>query len=158
MELSPIPAYLFNKLHRVVTRLEPWGILLALIAFSVDYQDRIEERKERQIERTMRAWQIVASKNIPGHAKSESIVYLGGKGLLVNANLPDLELSGSGLRNTDLGGADLRGSKLSKADLFSANLKDVELNGATLRSTDLSVVADLSGADLSRADLSLIHI
>ncbi len=56
----------------------------------------------------------------------------------------------------------LRGRKLTNADLFRANLRLADLRGANLRRADLRRAdlrrADLSGANLVVADLSLADL
>jgi hypothetical protein len=59
----------------------------------------------------------------------------------------ETDLSGADLRGTNLGRADLRGANLGRADLRGANLDGADLRGANLDG------ADLSGADLDGADL-----
>ncbi len=48
--------------------------------------------------------------------------------------------------------ADLRGTNLSRADLFAADFSEADLRGVDLRRTDL-IGADFSEADLSEANL-----
>jgi uncharacterized protein YjbI with pentapeptide repeats len=63
------------------------------------------------------------------------------------------DLRGAKLSGADLSEADLRGAKLSWADLSEADLSDANLSGAKLSGAVLSE-ADLRGAVLSWADLS----
>lgn len=79
------------------------------------------------------------------------------------ARLPQVNLSGADIRNSDLIGAmlqraNLSGCHLNPSHLYHANLKQADLsrallNGANLRGANLSG-ADLSHADLDRAILS----
>lgn len=79
------------------------------------------------------------------------------------ARMPQVNLSGADIRNSDLMGvmlqkANLSGCFLNPAHLYHANLIQADmtralLNGASLRGANLTG-ADLSGADLDRAILS----
>ena len=71
---------------------------------------------------------------------------------------PGAKLGGADLRVSNLSGADLRGADLSKADLrmailLGANLSGANLSGANLRYAVLQN-ADLSGANLDGADIT----
>ena len=78
--------------------------------------------------------------------------------VLDNADLRNVELSGSDLIETDLSGADLRGARINNADLSSADLRNCNLSGTQIKFTYLYGVnlrgANLSGADLSGSDFS----
>lgn len=87
--------------------------------------------------------------------------------ILQGANLRNVDLEGADLREADLRGADLQGAYLKDADLSGVNLAKAKLKGADLRRAKfgvytrkdkrnqqiLKVAADLTWADLSRADL-----
>jgi uncharacterized protein YjbI with pentapeptide repeats len=85
----------------------------------------------------------------------------------LGADLSGADLSGAKLQGADLFGAKLQGADLSGADLSGAKLQGADLSGAKLRPISafsrafispgapfVSLVADLSGADLSEANLS----
>lgn len=82
---------------------------------------------------------------------------------LSNARMPQVNLSGADIRDSDLMGAMLQKANLAgcylnpchlyHANLVQANLNRALLNGANLRGANLAE-ADLSGADLDRAVLS----
>lgn len=74
------------------------------------------------------------------------------------ATLNEADLSGAGLRNSQLGAASMMNTLLVNADLAYANLRFAnlsyaDLQGASLFGSNLSE-ADLSYADLSHADLA----
>jgi len=87
---------------------------------------------------------------------------------LSGAGLPEAKLSGANLRwvdltETDLNGADLRGTDFRGAHLIEANLNAAHLDGADLSGAILSGAnlrgvnlssANLSGADLTEANLN----
>lgn len=99
-----------------------------------------------------------------------------------HARIPQVDLSGSDIRDSDFMGAMLRRSNLSgcfmnsvhmyRANLREANLSDVLMNGANLRGADLRDAnlenanldrsifsdADLTGANLSGANLSRCNL
>jgi WD40 repeat protein len=74
-----------------------------------------------------------------------------------NCNLRGANLTGFGLENADLKGADLRGANLhgvvlDHADLSGANLQDADLGGAWLERANLQG-ANVDGANLEQAKL-----
>jgi uncharacterized protein YjbI with pentapeptide repeats len=179
---------LFLRAHRAVKEIEPWGILLAvvvlvlsLVAFWIDYRDRVEER-------TVRAWQLLTTRAPGNSGKTAALEYLNREdGLFCDADgclltlksrtplfgidlsrsdepgipgayLPGVRLPGADLRFANLGSAwlsnsDLRGADLRGADLSDSDLSGADLRGANLRGLNLSG-ALMRGANLSGADLS----
>ena len=153
------------QVHELVKKLEPWGILLAVLAFGLDYTNRIEER-------TVRAWQLLTTQAPGNSGKIEALQYLNNPDglfcvqrwrvcliqlkaptLLIGIDLSQLDNGtpedpnddppGAYLINVDLHSASLEGAVLTGANLFSANLKgaylaEVNLNGATLFDADLN--------------------
>lgn len=145
-------AALFSWLDKGVRRVEPWGILIAVIAFAVDYSDRVGER-------TVRAWQLVTT-TAPGNSgKREALEYLNSQdgivlfGYCIAFCKERTPLVGVYLQTTFLRAADLRGADLRKVELGGANLVDADLRNARLSDANLRA-ADLRGANLSGADLS----
>lgn len=148
--------------------IEPWGVLLAviglvvtLIAFWIDYSDRIEER-------TVRAWQLLTEEASGNSGKSAALQYLNGEDGLCLAGwclyvmkpripLTGIDLSPPGQAQRAIGhepsGVYLRGVKLPGADLSQANLSGADLARANLAGSNLRQ-ANLSGARLGRANLS----
>src|SRR6266508_5166273 len=66
------------------------------------------------------------------------------------------ELGGRCETITDLTHADLRGADLTRADLFGADLTRATLKDADLVGTKLTGGANLTGADMSGANLRLV--
>ena len=78
---------------------------------------------------------------------------------LRGSNFSEADLSESDLQGADLREVDFRGSSLLGADLHAANVGKAILNGADLRNANLTSVSgllpkQLTGADLSGAELS----
>lgn len=168
----------WNRLHHRVKEAEPWGILLAviglglsLVAFWIDYSDRVEER-------TVRAWQLLTTKAPGNSGKIAALEYLKERVPLVRIDLStstdatQTRASGVYLRGINLEGADLLGAKFGYADLDNANLRGTNLLGADLGFTNMTGVslrdsnligADVTdtfliSADLTRADLALAKL
>ena len=179
-----------RRVHRIVVAIEPWGILLAAVAllmaviqFGLEYEDRINER-------TVRAWQLVTTPASGNSGKIDALEYLNKEdGLCIEwiqykkdpvclidfkPRIPlvgiDLSprntgraglsqhpvgvyLAGVNLNHANLNRANLSGAYLKEADLTGAGLAGAMLNGADLRGADLTS-ADLTSADLTSADLS----
>ncbi len=153
------PRRLAARLHRGMVAFEPWGVLVAIVAFLVsvaafwgDYSDRIEER-------TVRAWQLLTTRAPGNSGKGAALEYLNREdglfcaaglfGALDRVCLIQLKtftpLVGIDLSPPDDGG--------SGAYLVGVNLTGANLSGAYLTVADLSG-ADLSGTNLTKADLS----
>jgi len=163
--------------HRAVKAAEPWGILftvlglfLSLIAFILDYRDKVNER-------TVNAWQLVTSKAPGNSGKIQALEYLiksdGFFGYTfkqptplegidlsiqtrqVGTYLHEADLSGANFRFAKLNGANLSGAKLVGAILVGADLSEADLAQADLREADFSTFPDedVSGADYNEADL-----
>ena len=170
-----------RRLHRAVVAIEPWGILLAVVAllmavgqFWVDYEDRVAER-------TVRAWQLVTTKAPGNSGKINALKYLNREdGLCFEWLRGKLEWlhgennTGSGCllllkTRTPLVGIDLSppntpgtndslqrpppGAYLHGTDLTRANLRRANLHRADLSGADLTD-ARLFFANLSDANLS----
>ncbi len=151
---------IFSSFDRFIRRFEPYGILLAviglflsLIAFSVDYRDRVEER-------TVRAWQLLTTKAPRNSGKKEALQYLNKvEGLFCDDDRCLITLKErTPLIGIDLSvpeeqfGVYLRGINLSDADLIETNLSGTYLSAANLKGANLTA-ANLSQAYLNQADL-----
>ena len=170
--------------HGIVKTVEPWGILIVVIAlllsvvqFWSEYSDRVEERQ-------VRAWQLITTIAPGNSGKIEALEYLNSEdGLLCFESLKGkldwfhddkgikclislksrVPLVGINLSRSAHGAVDdssitLSGVFLVGVDLREAVLSDARLSGAILRGADLSganlIGADLSGANLSGASLN----
>lgn len=142
------------------------ALVLAVLQFWVDYQDRVSER-------VVRAWALVTT-SAPGNSgKREALEYLNredgllcfdwlGEGcalvlksrtMLVGIDLSSShpgEEGGVYLQEVHLPRAHLRGAHLRRANLLKADLRGTFLHKANLSGAVFSA-ADLSGADLSGA-------
>lgn len=156
-------------LHPWIKRLEPWGILLVVVAFIYDFQDRRNQA-------AVNSWQLLTTRASGNSGKIQALEYLHGQGVpLVGIDLspPDRDNGtpdnpyddpqGAYLRGVILPGAVLSRAKLSRADLSYAKLSRADLSRADLSEADLSdaaligaylIGADLSSAILYSADLS----
>lgn len=159
------------RAQKLVVILEPWGILFAVLALAIslvsfwfDYEDRVEER-------TVRAWQLLATPAAGNSGKTEALTYLNknvgfwcdddgycrfqlkSKTPLVGVDLSVADGPGAYLELVDLREADLRGANFSGANLFGADLVDADLRGANFSGADLTL-ADMRGALLCGADLT----
>ena len=146
--------------------------MLALIAFALDYTDRMEER-------TVRAWQLLTTQAPGNSGKGPALEYLNGEdglfcwhGWCLVTMKPQTPLGGIDLSPPDrtpgdpdgdpqgayLAGVSLSDAHLQRANLSGADLKGADLSGARLRKTNLSGAileeADLSDASLWDANLS----
>jgi Pentapeptide repeats (8 copies) len=160
-----------SRIHNAVKEIEPWGILIAVVAlllslasFWIDYSDRVEER-------SVRAWQLLTTRAPGNSGKIAALQYLnredgllcfdalqGRLGWLHGHNISCLislkaptPLTGIDLSPPDPEDNGTPGNPLD--DPAGAYLRYVELRGADLRSAVLHR-ADLAGADLTDANLS----
>ena len=159
-----------SKYHRWVSVLEPWGILLAVLALVFSFYtlalDRIDRKQDLQLsmhdrerEQIVNAWQLLAFRASGNSGKVQALEYLNTKGISLNGiDLRVLDRPiGTWLKNANLNGADLARANLTLADLTNAklvgaDLRQVVLESAILISADLSV-ARLNPSNLSRATL-----
>lgn len=145
--------WLFDTSERGIKRLEPLGILLAVIglavsiySFQIDYQDRTVERK-------LRAWETVAADGPFSGGKADASAFL------IDS---DNDLSGAELEGAPWSYRELTNINLARANLNDAVLVSVDLSGANLSRAVLTeanlVRADLTGANLSRAVLTRANL
>lgn len=155
----------FPRLHALVTLLEPWGIMLAVLGFGFTLWAFAVERADREEDRINRALSNFAS----GIGRADALAVLvrnnvdlqslkAPQAYLPGANLFDFNLLGADLSGANLEDADLRNATLIEADLRDANLNRADLNNALLIGADLRganlIGADLGGAYLIGANLS----
>lgn len=164
----------FEVTERVVRRLEPLGILLAAVGLIVSIISFWIDYNERTVARKLRAWEIVTAEGPFSGGKAEAARYLlrnggdlsGGRlrearwhaAVLEGVDLRSADLKKADLKSADLNGADLRLAELNcaqlqKATLLYADLRGADLSGANLKGAKLSG-ADLRGAKINRAELS----
>jgi Pentapeptide repeats (8 copies) len=161
----------WQLVHQWVKNVEPYGILLAVLAlflglltFWVDYGDRVEER-------TARAWQLLTT-DAPGNSgKREALEYLNRDDGLFCLNgsclirlkertpLAGIDLSttrpkpGKYLPGLNLAGANLFQANFAGADLENANFAGARLGQTSFANANLED-ADFTGAYLGEADFS----
>lgn len=134
------------------------ALLMTVVQFWVDYQDRVSER-------VVRAWSLVTTPAPGNSGKREALEYLNREDgwlcvewlwdgcaivLKRRSELVGIDLSASRLGES---GAYLSNVNLREAILFRANLVKADLAGANL-SMALLVKANLSEAFLSKTNLS----
>ncbi len=168
--------------HNRVKAIEPWGILLAVVAlvmsvatFWIDYSDRVQERE-------VRAWQLLTTKAPGNSGKIAALEYLNSEDGLIcwpwlieqldwaYDELQDLPMclvtlkQQSSLRGIDLSPLPDPTPETEGDGPAGVYLDRVNLNGADLLYANLQdarlVHADLQGADLSRTNLrgaNLMH-
>lgn len=172
------------RTHPVVVILETAGLVGLIFAVGFFFY----ELRERQDERTARAWQLVTTPASGNSGKVEALEYLNSQyGCLpgfvpapdgyrcwkTRTSLTGVDFSRpkgkapTYLRVVNLPGANLSGANLSGADLFRANLfaaflLDANLVGAELTDANLfgSILlhANLSYANLSDAKMSFVNM
>lgn len=156
--------------HPVVVIMETAGLVGLIFAVGLF----VYELRERQDERTTRAWQLVTTPASGNSGKREALHYLNsqygclpegytlpliGRCWKNSTSLTGIDLSqpegkpSTFLREVDLSNADLSFAVLTGVQFRDAYLKDSNLYGADL-SAAYMFGADMSGADLSFANLS----
>lgn len=164
-------------LHKVIRIVEPWGILLVVVALILaTFQLRDSRDLNRAIYLQMLLERIDASRgqfneidmglNLVMEATAQAGVSMSGLNLsqlllsnadLDYADLSDANLSNARLRQISLVEADLTKSNLSTAAMWSANLTNTTLNYANLSGSNLKNAtlndASLIGATLDYVDL-----
>ena len=166
--------------HRMVKIIEPWGILIAVIAlivaliqFNTDrlvreailiglVSDRLEATRELQHSKAKgkvarlntgqgRMLQIMASLD-DGDLTDMDLgeLYLR-RTQLPHANLTGVDLSCSDLTNANLIEADLTGADLTSATLFKTKIAGTIFNSADLYGASLNRITSVSGVDFSDA-------
>jgi uncharacterized protein YjbI with pentapeptide repeats len=158
----------FDATERAIIRLEPLGILLAVIglsvtivSFQIDYQDR-------SIDRKLRAWEIVTANREFSGAKDVAANFLVSSGndlsfaKLVGdrwdgKDLAEVDLTKTDLSESLLNGSNLNGSIFRRTKFNFSWFMSVSLVGAVLFGADLTEAflkeANLSGASSFAADL-----
>ena len=162
-----------SGLYKFVKVFEAVAIIIAVVAFVIDYQQRREdrtfraeeraalkqEREDRVEGRLVRMWSLATNSRPGNSGKIPALQFLHEKGHplsgmeISRAYLVGIEIPGADLFKSNLSGADLRVVDLSDADLSEANLNGANFGGANLSGVDL-FKADLSNANLSAANLS----
>ena len=143
--------------------------LEALAKSTVDYQNQItevlsafvrEHARSREVEDPNAAGTFIRDLSVTEQA---ALTILGRNGTwrgridLTGANLKGARLSAANLNHADLAGADLTGAHLRLAGLTGADLTDAHLTDAHLTGADL-IWANLTDADLTGANLKLADL
>ncbi|MBE7386295.1 MAG: pentapeptide repeat-containing protein [Leptolyngbya sp. SIO1E4] len=128
------------------------GILIAVIAFLLEFPKRKERIQAERKRAYFEYWQAIdaaaSAQTTTSHARKTALENLAGEGVpLRNIDAPKAEL-----RQINLSGADLVGANLAGADLTDANLNRADLSKARLYKTRL-YGASLLDAKLNGADL-----
>jgi hypothetical protein len=173
---APERPKLILRIHRAVKEIEPWGILVAVVALVLslittwsDYSDRVEER-------TVRAWQLLTTQAPGNSGKIAALEYLNREDGFLCADLwggclisikgpvplagidlspPNPEDNGTpGDPTDDPPGGYLVEIDLRDANLGQANLRRVNLNGAKLNNAELDGGVNLTDAILYDVNLT----
>lgn len=154
-----------TTLYQFLRMLEVPAIIVALVAFWVDYADRPIDRATRNAQLLAQVAQLatIEHNNASGGIKA-ILEFLADEDVsmrgiaLERTKLSGVDLEGAHLRSVDftraelsvanLTGANLIGAKLLGANLLGAKLRGANLTGANLTDADLSF-ADLAGANLT---------
>ena len=154
----------WKRIHGAVVAIEPWGILLAVVAlfmaviqFGLEYADRVNGR-------TVRAWQLVTTVAPGNSGKIEALEYLNREDglcfkwlqsklrMLLGEDKKDVGCFILLKPRTPLVGINLSPSSTKVSDDSSQQRIGVYLSGANLARANLSGVY-LFGANLTRANL-----
>lgn len=167
---------IFLYFDKLVNRLEPWGVLFAVLALFItidtyqkDRKDRIEEMKARAEDRInlaisqfadgigrQSAWNILRQYDVDLRSLEMPSAYLPGADLS-NQDLVRVNLNEAYLVESDLGGSNLSRANLQNANLEDADLENVDLKYANLNGANLSF-ANLSNADIRFASLQNVNL
>ena len=142
------PATLLDRAeHSVPVRwmriIEPFAVVLAIVAFWFDLQSRDEAR-------VVAAWQLATTKASGNSGKVEALTYLKDRTSLagVDVSPPEGAYARAVLRNLDVSGADLSGANFSTAELSGSDFSGATLDGANFeRTTGQRVNLDSSTFD-----------
>ncbi len=177
-----------DNLHitRIFAAMTSFLLVLTLIAYIQDLSVKEEEKQERNEQRVVNAWQLIAI-GAPGDTGKFALELLKKAGsslrginlaqktletsfkreagfgvFLQKLNLPNTNLAFSNFAGADLSQADLQGSFLYRTNfsysrLANSNLRKADLRLSDLRNADLAFT-DFSGADLTGADLTAVDL
>lgn len=168
-----------KKVHRTVTAIEPWGILIAIVAAIFAF---LEFRTDRSLREATLLVMVVERTEAARNADAENSTEFPQANAGQVRVLEEAVGAGVSLRNTDLGqlnlseamleGADLRSAllhcsvlidaNLARANLRDANPQNTNFHGANLYRTDFTR-ASVGGSvfyrgTLVRADFSDAHL
>ncbi|MCC0081230.1 MAG: pentapeptide repeat-containing protein [Rhodobacter sp.] len=148
------------------------SILLASVAFWIDYRDRIEARRvnaatlaeiaasqiTRRDEAIARAWSILTTPATGNSGKREAMEYLASQGVsLRGVDLSCERMGGHWIDRYGVvecqGAVDLTGLRLSAPGDGPSDLSSANLAGADLTSARFPLGSELSNADLSHSHL-----
>ncbi len=135
-----------TTLYQFLRMLEVPAIIVALVAFWIDYADRPIDRATRNAQLLAQVAQLatISHANASGGIKA-IIEFLADE----KVSMRGIALRNTDLRRVDLEVADLRSANLAGTELFESNLRGADLRRANLVGAKL-YRANLSGADLRR--------
>ena len=140
------------KVHEFVKIIEPWSIVVAMLAFGWTLMEVKEERR-------VRAWQVLTTTADGNSGKIDALEYLNGNSLfgekqpLVGLDLGREAYSDYGvyLKGVDLSGAILTDTSFRGANLEGANFEGAELDGVNFASAKLIEAKNLTQKQLNKA-------
>ena len=138
-----------TALYQFLRMLEVPAIIVALVAFWIDYADRPIDRATRNAQLLAQVAQLATIEHANASGGIKAILeFLTDEDVSMRGiSLEQIKLREVDLEGAQLTGANLRRARLSGAQLTGANLMEARLSGANLE------FADLTGAKLTRAHL-----
>lgn len=140
-----------SPVFRLVRVLEVAAVLVALVAFYFEMQQRQEDRIQAQIDASVRAAQLYAQMADMGNRDDPiaTAAFKRSAGALAHtpSALRGIVLAGSDLSLTDFSEADFTSADLRGVNFCGSDLRNAKLDGTILRGTKF-IEADISGASL----------
>ncbi len=153
-----------TTLYQFLRMLEVPAIIVALVAFWIDYADRPIDRATRNAQLLAQVAQLATIEHANASGGIKAIIEfladekVSMRGIaLERTKLSGVDLERAHLRSANLSRSSLTDANLSRADLTLADLTYAELWIANLTRADL-MYADLTDADLSGANLTLANL
>ena len=148
-----------KTVHRVVVTLEPWGVLVAILALAFAFY---EFRSDRNI-REATLWVMVAERLEAARSAKRPVARVGqvpvleavvrSKLGLRNVDLSEIFLKDAQLQEAELSGAILTGARLVNTNLAHSHLRDAFASEVIFYKVDLSD-ADFTDAYLGQAQFA----
>ena len=176
-----------GRLHAFADWLDDWHVtrifqsfgafllVLTLVSFAIDYQDRKDERLARKEARTVAAWQLLTARVSGNSGKKQALEFLHSQGhaligidfsppagVDVGAYLMNLNAKNVYMPDANFSYANLMNSNFSDAALFGANFSNANLKGAEFQRANLMKTnfhgALLYSVNFQNADMSFVSL
>ena len=162
-----------SPLVRLLDSLAKFSILIALIVWVAEFDDRAEQREIRRREKVYAAWQLMmASEFVTGTSAKRFAVedLVAAKQNLRNIELFDSNLSGgrfqdgvfpgvqfwdSDISDASFRRADLRGAAFMTTDMHNVDFSGADIRGAAFLGVDLSTAVGIKASDLAQCVVSV---